>query len=64
MQSYDKTILTTAEVAAMFGVNVKTVTKWVRTGKLRATRTSTRRLEFLAADVAHLTGMEYADLAG
>jgi excisionase family DNA binding protein len=32
-------LLTPAEVAALFGVDPKTVTRWARTGKLSAIRT-------------------------
>jgi len=35
----DNELLTPAEVAALFRVNAKTVTRWARAGKLSAVRT-------------------------
>ena len=35
----DNALLTPAEVAALFRVNAKTVTRWARAGKLSAVRT-------------------------
>ena len=35
----DETLLTPSEVAAMFRVNPKTVTRWARAGKISAIRT-------------------------
>jgi excisionase family DNA binding protein len=35
----DNALLTPAEVAALFRVNTKTVTRWARAGKLSAVRT-------------------------
>ena len=38
-ESIDDRLLTPAEVAEMFRVNPKTVTRWARTGRLRAIKT-------------------------
>ncbi len=38
-QAYDDTLLTPAEVAVMFRVSPKTVTRWAREGKLSCVRT-------------------------
>jgi excisionase family DNA binding protein len=35
----DNALLTPAEVAALFRVNAKTVTRWARAGKITAVRT-------------------------
>ena len=40
MEAHDEeTLLTPSEVAAMFRVNPKTVTRWARAGKISAIRT-------------------------
>ena len=44
-------LLTPAEVAAMFRVNPKTVTRWARAGKITAIRTLGGHRRFRAADV-------------
>lgn len=44
-------LLTPAEVAAMFRVNPKTVTRWARTGKISAIRTLGGHRRFKAAEV-------------
>ncbi|MGH9069019.1 MAG: BldC family transcriptional regulator [Acidimicrobiales bacterium] len=55
-------LLTPAEVAAMFRVNPKTVTRWARSGKLTAIRTLGGHRRFRASEVEHrLAG---ADLDG
>jgi excisionase family DNA binding protein len=38
-ESADDRLLTPSEVAEMFRVNPKTVTRWARTGRLRAIKT-------------------------
>ncbi|MDQ1449938.1 MAG: hypothetical protein QOC79_2909 [Actinomycetota bacterium] len=38
-ESVNDRLLTPAEVAEMFRVNPKTVTRWARTGRLRAIKT-------------------------
>ncbi len=45
------TLLTPAEVAAMFRVNPKTVTRWARSGKLTAVRTLGGHRRFKASEV-------------
>jgi excisionase family DNA binding protein len=47
-------LLTPAEVAAMFRVNPKTVTRWNRSGKLSAIRTLGGHRRFRAAEVRRL----------
>ncbi|MHB8295190.1 MAG: BldC family transcriptional regulator [Acidimicrobiales bacterium] len=44
-------LLTPAEVAAMFRVNPKTVTRWARMGKMSAVRTLGGHRRFLASEV-------------
>ncbi|HLF69697.1 MAG TPA: BldC family transcriptional regulator [Actinomycetota bacterium] len=39
MDKYKETLLTPAEVAAMFRVDPKTVTRWAKAGKLSSIRT-------------------------
>ena len=50
----DDTLLTPGEVASIFGVNPKTVTRWERAGKLRAIRTLGGHRRFLASEVRRL----------
>lgn len=44
-------LLTPAEVAAMFRVNPKTVTRWARSGKLNAIRTLGGHRRFKATEI-------------
>lgn len=44
-------LLTPGEVAAMFRVNPKTVTRWARSGKLHAIKTLGGHRRFLASEV-------------
>ena len=44
-------LLTPAEVAAMFRVNPKTVTRWARSGKLNAIRTLGGHRRFKAVEI-------------
>ncbi len=44
-------LLTPAEVAALFRVNPKTVTRWARSGKLTSIRTLGGHRRFLASEV-------------
>lgn len=44
-------LLTSAEVAALFRVDYKTVGRWARTGQLVATRTPEGHLRFSEAEV-------------
>ncbi|MBV2364696.1 helix-turn-helix domain-containing protein [Streptomonospora nanhaiensis] len=51
-------LYTTTEVARLFRVDPKTVTRWVRTGQLRALRTPGGHARILADDVdAALAGL-------
>ena len=45
-------LLTPGEVAALFRVDPKTVTRWARSGKLRAVRTLGGHHRFRRSDVA------------
>lgn len=45
------TLLTPAEVAALFRVNPKTVTRWARAGKLNAIRTLGGHRRFRASEI-------------
>jgi excisionase family DNA binding protein len=47
-------LLTPAEVAQMFRVNPKTVTRWARAGKISAIRTLGGHRRFRAAEVRKL----------
>lgn len=47
-------LLTPGEVAALFRVTPKTVTRWAEAGKLRAIRTLGGHRRFLAADVVRV----------
>jgi len=44
-------LLTPAEVAALFRVNPKTVTRWARAGKITAIRTLGGHRRFRAAEI-------------
>ena len=50
----DDTLLTPAEVAALFRVSPKTVTRWARAGKLTAMRTLGGHRRFRASEVREL----------
>ena len=47
----DNELLTPAEVAAMFRVNPKTVTRWARAGRISAVRTLGGHRRFRAAEI-------------
>ena len=47
----DETLLTPSEVAAMFRVNPKTVTRWARAGKISAIRTLGGHRRFKASEI-------------
>jgi excisionase family DNA binding protein len=49
----DDTLLTPSEVAAMFRVNPKTVTRWARAGKISAVRTLGGHRRFRASEIRH-----------
>lgn len=50
-------LLTPAEVAALFRVDPKTVTRWARSGKLSAIRTLGGHRRFLESEVRALMGV-------
>jgi excisionase family DNA binding protein len=52
-----ETLLTPAEVAALFRVDPKTVTRWARSGKLSAIRTLGGHRRFLESEVLALMGV-------
>jgi excisionase family DNA binding protein len=58
MQKHDEddALLTPAEVARMFRVSPKTVTRWARAGKLTAMRTLGGHRRFRASEVRELLG--------
>jgi excisionase family DNA binding protein len=47
----NEALLTPSEVAAMFRVNPKTVTRWARAGKISAIRTLGGHRRFRAAEI-------------
>lgn len=50
--NYDEeALLTPSEVAAMFRVNPKTVTRWARSGKISAIRTLGGHRRFKASEI-------------
>ena len=58
----DETLLTPSEVAAMFRVNPKTVTRWARAGKISAIRTLGGHRRFRASEIRHfLDNVEETD---
>lgn len=54
--SETETLLTPAEVAAMFRVDPKTVTRWAKAGKLSAIRTLGGHRRYREAEVKELLG--------
>ena len=50
-QPNNDALLTPAEVAALFRVNPKTVTRWARSGKIAAIRTLGGHRRFRASEV-------------
>ena len=60
----DDALLTPSEVAVMFRVNAKTVTRWARAGKISAIRTLGGHRRFRASEIeAFLSMPEAADEA-
>jgi excisionase family DNA binding protein len=56
-------LLTPAEVAALFRVNPKTVTRWARAGKITAIRTLGGHRRFRASEIRRcLEQMEHTEL--
>jgi excisionase family DNA binding protein len=54
-------LLTPAEVAKLFRVDPKTVTRWHRAGKISAIRTLGGHRRFYASEVRRLLGEEVED---
>ncbi len=50
-QNQSDALLTPAEVAALFRVNPKTVTRWARAGKITAIRTLGGHRRFRASEI-------------
>jgi excisionase family DNA binding protein len=50
-QTQAEALLTPAEVAALFRVNPKTVTRWARAGKITAIRTLGGHRRFRASEI-------------
>ena len=50
----DNKLLTPGEVAVMFRVNPKTVTRWARSGKISAVRTLGGHRRFRASEIRRL----------
>ena len=50
-QPHVEALLTPAEVAALFRVNPKTVTRWARAGKITAIRTLGGHRRFRASEI-------------
>ena len=50
-QPHAEALLTPAEVAALFRVNPKTVTRWARAGKITAIRTLGGHRRFRATEI-------------
>jgi excisionase family DNA binding protein len=50
----DPTLLRPGEVAAMFGVNAKTVARWANEGRIRCIRTPGGHMRIYAEDVRAL----------
>jgi excisionase family DNA binding protein len=63
-QSDGEALLTPSEVAALFRVNPKTVTRWARAGKISAVRTLGGHRRFRATEIRRcLALMEVEDVA-
>ena len=59
----DNDLLTPGEVATLFRVNPKTVTRWARSGKITAVRTLGGHRRFRASDIRRVLE-EASDLTG
>ncbi|MDO9379692.1 MAG: BldC family transcriptional regulator [Nocardioidaceae bacterium] len=60
-----KDLLTPGEVAALFAVETRTVTRWARAGKLPSVRTLGGHRRYLASDIRRLLdGGHVADATG
>jgi excisionase family DNA binding protein len=62
-QTNNDVLLTPAEVAEMFRVNPKTVTRWARSGKISAIRTLGGHRRFHASEINEMLARdtEYAE---
>ena len=60
MADNDNELLTPGEVAVMFRVNPKTVTRWARAGRISAVRTLGGHRRFRASEIRRF--LESADL--
>jgi excisionase family DNA binding protein len=61
-QPHAEALLTPAEVAALFRVNPKTVTRWARAGKITAIRTLGGHRRFRASEIRQcLEQMEHQE---
>lgn len=58
MPGRDENLLTPAEVAAMFRVNPKTVTRWARAGKITAVRTLGGHRRFRESEIRSLAATQ------
>lgn len=54
MDSEERELLTPSEVAKMFRVDPKTVTRWARTGRLSSIRTLGGHRRYRSSEVRHL----------
>ncbi len=54
MDSAERELLTPSEVAKMFRVDPKTVTRWAQTGKLSSIRTLGGHRRYRSSEVRHL----------
>jgi excisionase family DNA binding protein len=54
MSAGEPTLLRPGEVAAMFGVNAKTVARWAKEGRIRCIRTPGGHMRIYAEDVRAL----------
>jgi len=61
MPHQDEELLTPGEVAAMFRVNPKTVTRWARSGKVTAIRTLGGHRRFRASEIREAFARENSD---
>jgi len=58
---HPEALLTPGEVAAIFRVDPKTVTRWAKSGKLTAIRTLGGHRRFLEAEVRSLMDVDVVD---
>lgn len=54
MTNAPETLMTPSEVAKAFGVDVKTVTRWARAGKISSLRTLGGHRRFRASEISAL----------